>query len=100
MPNKLDLEVRLPRGIPRLLKWKNGEHQVHIARDLPDPRLVPGPNLRRDIINDLRVPPATPARPRLKCFREPKIEPGIIDQHHEIRFPLKCQFQKLVEKPF
>src|SRR5437660_7819231 len=54
---------------------KDTEHQVEVARHLPDASAVPGPNLRADVINYFEIGRASPQR-----ASEPEIETGIIDQ--------------------
>src|SRR5205085_4265970 len=56
-------------------EWKDAEHQVEIARHLPDAPAVPGPDLRADVINYFEI-----GRASSQGAREPEIETWVIDQ--------------------
>ena len=75
MANISAAHVRL--AVDRLLERKDDQHQIDVFFDFSDPARVPGPDLRRDEVDD---PVAGP----LGNPGQAQIEPWIVDQHNSI----------------
>src|SRR5205807_2574778 len=73
---------------------KDAEHQVEVTHHLRDAAAVPGPDLWADVIDDLQT-----RRSLTKSARQAKIEAGIIDENHGIRFRCRDFAQGLDELP-
>ena len=77
MSHELDIDSFL--AVQLHLERKDDEHLVDEPLHFPYAGLVPGPDLRADIIDDLHsVFPNPPG--------EPKIESGVVDQHQHFGF--------------
>src|SRR5215216_320064 len=64
----------------RLLKGQNNGQPVHGSRETAGSFWSPGPELRRDVVQDLGSVP-------VRRFRYPEVETGIIHQNREIVAP-------------
>src|SRR5258707_15542497 len=102
MANVFDVERRDAFGIPILLERENAQKQIEIARHLADAPLARGPDLRRDILDELRRPvierPAPDANMLLNGMREAAIEPREIDADDGVRLALNHEAQQFVKK--
>src|SRR5437879_8492451 len=104
MPHKFDLQRKGALRIPFLLEWENAQQQIEVARHLPDAAFARGPDLRRDILNEFRLPVIEGASPGahviLYRVAEAAIEAGEIDADDDVRFPLDRESDEPIEECF
>ena len=102
MADELDRELRHALGVPVFLEGEDGEHQVDVVGDLVHAALIPRPELRRHVTDDLRLP--LPERAAARCvvsadgLGEAQVETGIVDQHDNVRFAPGRQLEQVAEQ--
>jgi len=103
MTDKFHAQLRHAPGIPVFFKRENAQEQIVIRREQIRPARPRRPDLRRDELDDFRIP----RRGRRSIFAdvlfdgvaEAQIEPAVIHADDGVRFALNRQFQQLMEQP-
>src|SRR5438105_2500086 len=102
MTHKLYPQPRRAPGIPFFFERENAQEQVIIARELISATRSRSPDLRRNILNGLRLPVVEPAlvRGSVCLYRVSKatIEPGEIHADDCIRLTFQRQTVKPVKQ--
>ena len=75
MSNERHRDARL--AIQRLFEREDDQHVIHGLADRVQPSAPPGPDLRRDVVDDAHSSAAEVAR-------EPEVEVGIVDEHGHV----------------
>ena len=88
MPDKVNAHFVF--SIKCLFKGEDNQHPVHVATDELNPFLTPGPELGRDIIDDLEAS-------TLESLCKSEIEVWKVDEDDEVGLSLDCQLYQASE---
>lgn len=97
MTHELHLKVRGIARVPILLEGEDGEQQVVGGFHAPGPPRSRRPHLRRDVLDDARIPVGSP-RPLAQCCGEPQVEAAVVDAHDDVRAFGDTLVKELVEE--
>src|SRR5439155_20292009 len=97
-------QLRHPCRIPIPLEWKNAEQQIDIPGQLIGAARSRRPDLRRDVLHNLRIPVEEGSRARADILfdgvRKAVVEPGEIDADDDVRLVFERELKELVEDAF
>src|SRR5579859_4867447 len=103
MSDELHVEIGNAGGIPFFFKRKDAEQQIKVFGHLARATGPRGPHLRRNVLNDLRVPIVERAAPRSNVFLDgvgkAAIEAGEIHTDDGVWLAVGGDFEKLIEAP-
>src|SRR5258708_25889256 len=103
MAEKVDAQVRHRLRVPLLLEWKHREQQVDVSRHFVSAAGARRPNLRRNILNELRIPVEENVLPGANVLfdrvSQAAVEAGIIDANDGVWLALARDSSELVEQP-
>src|SRR2546429_4463104 len=99
MTNKLHRKIRETIRVPVFLKGKNREQQVEVSRHFVSAALARSPNLRRNILHQLRLPiqerPTMAAGVASHCVPKPAIKARKIHADDRVRLAFDGHFSQL-----
>ncbi len=101
MADKFHAQLRHALGIPIFLKRENAQEQIVIARQLVRAARARRPDLRRDELDDFRIPfgERIIADVFLDRLAEAQIESAVIHADDHVRLAFDGQREQLVEQP-
>src|SRR5215216_2343586 len=103
MPNILDAKIRRVTGIPILLKREDAQQQIEIPGHSISAARARRPNLRRDILDEFRLPIKKGSLMGLEilldCVGKSAIESSKINTNNCVWLPLYSQSEQLMENP-
>ena len=101
MADKFHAQLRHALGIPILLERENAQKQVVIARQLVCAARTRRPDLRRNELDDFRIPfrEWIVADVFLDRLAEAQVEPAVIHADDHVRLAFDRQREQLVEQP-
>ena len=97
MPHKIDRQFRHSLRIPRFFKRKDCQQLINVRGDLMHATLVPSPELRADVINNLR-PPITARSCLAQRAHKTQVEAGIINTDHGVWFTIQRKLKQLIKE--
>ena len=103
MADELHAQLRHALRIPFLLEREDAQDQVVVARHLVGAALARGPDLGRDVLDDLGVPVVEPVGVRASVLPDgmgkAAVEPGEIHADDRVGLALQRELEELVEQP-
>src|SRR5271154_4090676 len=101
MPDKFHAQLRHALRIPILLERENAQEQIVIRRQQVRAARTRRPNLRRDELDDLRIPfrERIVADVFLDRVAEAQVEPAVIHADDDVRLAFDGEREQLVEQP-
>src|SRR5258708_8528744 len=103
MAEKVDAQVRHRLRVPLLLEWKHREQQVDVSRHFVSAAGARRPNLRRNILNELRIPVEENVLPGANVLFDrvsrAAVEAGLIDANDGVGRAFAGDSSELVEQP-
>src|SRR5437763_15723651 len=104
MPDEFHAQPRHARRIPILLERKHAQQQINIPGQLIGAARSRRPDLRRDVLHNLRIPVEEGSRARADVLfdgvRKAVVEPGKIDADDEVWLALNRELEELTEDAF